>query len=205
MGKQNISDDDIQQATCAVLNDKGEPVGTAWLVSSEGHLLTAGHLLGTAEPKKEIYVQFLGEAPCLANRVSWGYQKEMGIDYAVLKLDFQSEQYRFLPIQLIESASSNLGEFRLYGFGISLKYMCACKGHFIGNYERLNCHRVFRFRSEDADERGYSGSAIFSDKLQAVVALQIQAIPAEGTVLECRCIVLPIFGNLSRIFQREML
>ena len=45
-------DELLTQATCAVLI-KNQIVGTAWLVSDEGHLLTAGHVLGTEEAATE--------------------------------------------------------------------------------------------------------------------------------------------------------
>ena len=52
-------DELLTQATCAVLIE-GQIVGTAWLVSDEGYLLTAGHVLGIEElatQSKSIFVK----------------------------------------------------------------------------------------------------------------------------------------------------
>ena len=38
-------DELLTQATCAILGE-GQIVGTAWLLSDEGYLLSAGHVLG---------------------------------------------------------------------------------------------------------------------------------------------------------------
>jgi len=42
-------DDFLTQATCAVLKE-GQIVGTAWLLSADGYLLTVAHVFGKQEP-----------------------------------------------------------------------------------------------------------------------------------------------------------
>ena len=49
----DLSPDELLiQGTCAVLID-GQVCGTAWLVSDQGHLLTAGHVLGSTRLERE--------------------------------------------------------------------------------------------------------------------------------------------------------
>ena len=170
MGIQNISDDDIQQATCAVLNEIGKTIGTAWLVSRKGHLLTAGHLLGKTKPKKQINVQFSQDIPRIAHKIIWGYQEEMGIDFAVLQIEDKLSGRHPLPIQLAKSVS---GTFRLHGYGTTLTYMSSANGKFVGPYDREG-YTLFETDSKQAGEEGYSGGGVVSDALQAVVAVQIQ-------------------------------
>ncbi len=79
-----ISDDAIIRATCAVLI-KGIVKGTAWLFSSRGHLLTAGHLLGEPEPYAHVYVRFGDDTPLRAKRIAYKLDREKGIDFAVLQ------------------------------------------------------------------------------------------------------------------------
>ena len=76
-------DDFLMQATCAVLID-GQIVGTAWLLSADGYLLTAAHVVGSQEPLDEVMVQFVDhEKPLVARVEESYYQFERGIDFAV--------------------------------------------------------------------------------------------------------------------------
>jgi hypothetical protein len=74
-----LSDNDIIQVTCAVLID-GKNKNTAWLVSEEGHPLTAHNIL-------------------------WGYQRDIEIDYTVFKLANLSVNRRPLSVALACSFS----------------------------------------------------------------------------------------------------
>lgn len=124
-----LSENDIIQATCAVLAPDGSVYGTAWLVSHDGHLLTAGHLLGKDKPRQHVQVQFPGDIPRLAHSIGyWGYQREMGIDYAVLQLDAPLPGQRPLPVVLTESV---IGTFKLRGYGKSLSDQSGGKGDLV--------------------------------------------------------------------------
>lgn len=100
----DLSPDELLiQATCAVLVD-GKISGTAWLVSDGDHLLTAGHILGTAKLERDqVEVRFADDIPRPAHKVAWGYQRDMGIDLAMLrcsipkKLSTQKEERIFYP------------------------------------------------------------------------------------------------------------
>jgi ABC-type branched-subunit amino acid transport system ATPase component len=65
-------DDLLAQATCAVLRG-GQPVATAWLVSDEGYVLTAGHVLCKDEAGQEFYnevqVEFSHDIPRKAREI----------------------------------------------------------------------------------------------------------------------------------------
>jgi hypothetical protein len=83
---QSAIDDVLMQGTCAVWLG-GKLQGTAWLLDKEGHLVTAGHLLGTTNPVDEVEVRFLDESsPRKAKRVCWEYNPDQGIDWAVVML-----------------------------------------------------------------------------------------------------------------------
>ncbi len=169
-------DDLLAQATCAVLID-GKVKGTAWLASGDGYLLTAGHLLGTDKPRAEVEVRFVEDAPHKAHKVQWGYQREMGIDFAVLKLVSPPANRHSLPVSLARKVD---GTFRLHGYGVTLKDQSIGVGEFIGPFDPQDSpsNRLFELDSKQLGEAGYSGAAIFSDKSQAVVAVQIEATKA---------------------------
>lgn len=170
-------DEMLAQATCAVLVN-GRVLGTAWLVSAEGHLLTAGHILGISKPIDKVEIQFGEDVPREAYKVQWGYHQEMGIDFAVLKTTHLPIGRVPLPISLKRELA---GTFSLIGYGVTLKTQSSGSGEFIGFFDPQNSpgNRLLLLRSAESGEGGYSGAAIFSDELQAVVAVQVEATKAE--------------------------
>ena len=168
-------DDLLAQATCAVLVE-GETTGTAWLLSDEGHLLTAGHLLckdlkACDEVYEEVEVQFGNESPRRAHRVEWAFKQKKGVDFAILKLT-EPVGRQPLPVSLARSVT---GRFKLRGYGQALEDPATGVGEFVGVVDRLGVYRLFRFRSPELRDVGFSGGAVYSDKLNAVVAIQIEA------------------------------
>src|SRR2546427_9183697 len=101
----------IRQGTCAVFID-GQIKGTAWLVTPDGYLLTAGHLLGEKMPVERVEVRFAEDIPRLAYKIQWDYQPLAGTDFAILKLDSPLPQLRPLPFKLAKEVT---GPFRLCG------------------------------------------------------------------------------------------
>lgn len=167
-------DELLVQATCAVLAD-GQIVGTAWLAHLEGYLLSAGHVLGIEAPASQVEIQFAGDVVRQAERVESMYDAKLGLDFAILKL-IGSTSRRPLPISLAKTAS---GTFRLCGYGTGMKEQAqaSSKGEFLGSVHLDNrpSRRLFRLYSPDLGQQGYSGGAVFSDELQAVVGIQTEA------------------------------
>lgn len=184
-------DDLLAQATAAVLVDN-QIVGTAWLVGNDGELLTAGHLLGADFPLSEVTVQLAEDIPRQAYRVDSLYQPERGIDFAVLKLHRCPPNRRPLPVSLVQSVE---GRFRLLGYGRSLVHCSTGYGEFIGIYDLGNnssC-RLFRLRSTELTEGGYSGGAVFSETLQAVVGIQIEAMTPTSRTGQGTVFAMPLY------------
>ncbi|GEM_PF-1625490 len=161
-------DDLLAQATCTVRTK--DKFGTAWLVSKEGHLLTAGHLLGKDKNTlvDEVTIQFSGDIAHQAHRVAWGYDENKEIDFAVIQLVESSVNRQPLPISLVQSVT---GKFTLRGHGETLNTLSNGTGEFIGYINEPN-NRLFKLRSPETAESGYSGGAVFSDEAHAVVAIQ---------------------------------
>lgn len=166
-------DEWLAQATCALWR-AGQVVGTAWLVSDEGELLTAGHLLGEESPVDEVTVRFAGDVPRVAHKIEWFFEPERGIDCAVLKLARPPAQRLPLPVSLACSVS---GRFRLLGYGTTLDSRSTGVGEFVGFHDPEDnpANRLLRLRSAELGVEGYSGGAVFSDELQAVVGIQVSA------------------------------
>lgn len=189
MDKYNISDD-IQQATCAVLDETGKKaVGTAWLVSADGYLLTAGHLL--ASRQKKIIVKFPEDESVEIDVVQRVLDSDAGIDFAVLKSSSIAHKRKPLPIRLEESVT---GEFQFYGYGETFIDISSGRGKFSGNYlpQDNRSNTLFLLKSQEL-EPGCSGAAIVSDNLQAVVAIHIQGTPMSNGARCESAVAMPLY------------
>lgn len=176
---ESLPNDLLSQATCAVLNNDGKVKGTAWLVSAQGHLLTAGHLLGTNNPSDKVTIAFPEDNPRDARTIQWMYHHKTGSDFAVLKLTSSINRIP-LPVCLEKTVT---GSFRVRGYGVTLKNQSTGMGIFLGEFDPqdLSENRLFQLRSPELGEQGYSGAAVISDNLQAAVAIQIEAtVTARG-------------------------
>jgi len=169
----------LAAGTCAVLVG-GKRVGTAWLLDAEGHLLTAGHVLGLDTPVDRVEVLFLDESdPRPAERIDWRYDFDRGLDFAVLKLAAPPPGRKPLPVRLTRKPR---GSFQLHGFGVTLVDLSSAAGTFVGPYYPLNRsdNRLFTLDSRQAREGGYSGAAVYSDAEHAVVAIQVEGTTVPG-------------------------
>lgn len=184
-------DEELIQATCAVIIDE-KVQGTAWLFSHEGYLLTAGHVLGKQNPVEELQVRFSEDTPRRAYKIQWGYQKEMGIDFAIVKIDDLPTDRMPLPISLAQQIS---GDFKLHGYGKSLFDRSGGKGEFISPFDPQNTrsNRLFQLRSQELGEGGYSGGAVYSDQLRAVVAVQVEATRANTGAGRDTILAMPLY------------
>lgn len=193
MGRINdLSIDDlIAQATCAVIKD-ATVSGTAWLVSKEGHLLTAGHVLGTDNPLSEVEVQFAQDKPRKAYKIQWVYQRETGDDFAVLLLESLPSGRYPIAISLKRDLT---GDFRVHGYGLSLRDRSVGRAEYLGPFDpqRAPENRLFQFRSPELGEGGYSGAAVYSDELGAVVAIQIEATDASSGAGRDTILAMPLY------------
>ena len=51
-------------------------LASSWLVSDDGYLLTAGHVLGTEQPVAQVEVQFTEGPSLIAQRIEWKFDTE---------------------------------------------------------------------------------------------------------------------------------
>ena len=204
--QQVLSPDELlTQATCAVLIDN-EVVGTAWLVSREGDLLTAGHLFEDYPVDVEVTVQFAGDILRQVQIMDSRYQLETGTDFAHLKLVTVTPPLtRYpLPIALARSVS---GSCRLVGYGQTLGSRSSGIGEIIG-FQDVNNHeanRLFRIRSAELGVEGYSGGAVFSDELQAVVAIQSQTTRTDIGAGRDTVLAMPLYRVVNYVGELNSL
>lgn len=163
----------LAEATCAVLlNDVLK--GTAWLVSGEGHLLTAGHIFLGEDAAAEIRVQFLNEGVRRADRLTSIYNPDTGDDFALLKLEDAPPNRRPLPVSLKQKAE---GACTLQGYGKTFYQQTSCEARLAGTYypQNFSGNRMFVLRLPEPSRAGFSGAAVFSTKSKAVIAIQTGA------------------------------
>ena len=186
----DISTEDLlSQATASVSFD-GQIKGTAWLISHDGYLLTAGHILDG--PHERITVQFAGDIPRRVRDIECEHDSETGVDYAILQLQNPLHDRIPLPITLAKAVK---GEFVMLGFGETLVSRGTARGRFIGFLEPQNVssNRLFKLDSKQAGEQGYSGSAVFSEEAEAVVAFQIEATKRSSGAERDTILAMPLY------------
>lgn len=189
----------LSQATCAVLiNDTLK--ATAWLVSQDGHLLTVGHIFENYASTSELSVQFLDDSPRKAHRLFYTYNRESGDDFAILKLTEGPISRRPLRTALFRSVSGNC---KLQGYGKTFYHQSVGQGEFLGMFYPQNFTDTFlyKLRSPETGESGFSGAAVFSEDIQAVVAIQTEATNAEVGAERDTVLAMPLY----RIAQRWQL
>jgi hypothetical protein len=188
-------------ATCAVRKTDGTVIGTAWLLDDEGHLLTAGHVLGTGIVMEEVTVTFPNDStPYKATKVLRQYDDALGIDCAVLKIDETLPKRTALPISLTMSPE---GGFRFVGYGKTLGDVSSGAGKIVGSHlpQDQSANRLLLLATEQGNEGGYSGAAIFSTEIKAVVAIQIEGADVPpGTAHATTVLAMPLY-RIAQLFS----
>ncbi|MFG3558671.1 trypsin-like peptidase domain-containing protein [Micromonospora sp. NPDC047557] len=173
----------LTTAVCGISIGDRPVSGTGWLASSAGVVLTAGHLLSDGG---DVWVTFPGQPPLPARVLLAAHRAAEGVDFAVLEVDPAPRRVAPFPVALVHSPR---GSFTSAGYGVTLRSISAGAGEIIGPFDPHNDagFRLFRCRSPELAEPGYSGAPILSDELGAVVGIQIEAVTtsrgARDTVL----------------------
>ncbi|MGH3276244.1 MAG: trypsin-like peptidase domain-containing protein, partial [Streptosporangiaceae bacterium] len=174
--------------------------GTGWLAAS-GTVITAGHLLSGPEKNPLVELRFPDHPMAITAQVATSmYVPEHGIDFAVLSADTPPGRPG-LPISLERIPQGSLVSM---GYGVTLRSISAASGELIGLYDPQNssANRLFRCRSTELAEEGYSGAPIVSLESASVVAIQVEAViggrGARDTVL-----AMPLYRIAERWSQLE--
>jgi hypothetical protein len=173
----NPVDDLLLQATCSICIG-GQLKGTGWLADHKGHILTAGHILGKTTPLETVEVAFLDEGAVPARLVHWRYDHDRGVDCAILAIS-PPPQRQPLPLSLDRNVS---GAVKLFGFGKTLVDLSPGIGEAIGPFHPSNkfANRLFALESHQTREQGYSGAAVYSQELRAIVGIQTEGTTVPG-------------------------
>lgn len=147
-------------------------VGTAFLVSSSGHFLTAGHLIAEAEGTDQVSFRAPDGKEHPITVLKRVHDDESGADYALCKVKLSSG-----PALPLSFARSPRGSATSRGFGQTTGDASPSTGNLIGSLDvdGKAANRLFLYISQQAGDPGFSGSAVFSQEAGGVVAIQTEA------------------------------
>lgn len=161
----------IEEATCEILIDN-EFCSMAFVVG-QGYLFSVGHPFENLGSKKSIIAQFIDGSKYEGKILAREYEREKGIDYAILKLLDESIRITPIPIALNSNCSGN---FVSFGKGEILSSPSFAEGEIVGPcYIENNKKYLYKLSSKQAKQKGFSGAPVFSITNNAVIAIQCEA------------------------------
>ncbi len=180
---------DLAQATCAVVPHRSagleSSLGTAWLVTDQGHLLTAGHVVRDgyrADGTGRVWLLFTDTEQAVPATYVFPPEVDIatGLDFALLQLE-QSAARVPLPFTLVSRAE---GAVTLHGYDAALpRAQSVGTGTLLGNVLRnaFTQHYLFRYAGPTVARAGFSGAAVYSEDVGAVIGIQTEAEPDRAT------------------------
>lgn len=191
-------EDLLSQATCEVIDVAGvtgqanASLGTAWLVSDQGHLLTAAHVVqplwDAGGPEGLVQVRFptsaRGEeasAEAAVFAFAPAHNRAENVDFAVLQL-VNSTSRSSLPVVLASDAD---GDVLLCGYGQNTRgWQRTGRGRLAGRAIKGGDSDgwLFQYESPMLVHRGFSGGALWSISRNGVIGLQALAELPENVV-----------------------
>ena len=204
MGKQNNKSNwltILEEATAIVyINDK--KVGTAWLCSNI-YLISAGHLFSKSVEGQQITLSFNeclqdGQKPYRhdAELIIHKDNSNNGTDFAILKLNSPVNRH-YLPISTDKTIYNGQ---RIISYGYGLKCSGSASGCIVGTHscgQNKNCDLI-KIESQEMCDYGYSGSAIFDESINKVIAIQIEQVVGKNTIL-----AYPIYRLFQECYKIE--
>ncbi|MGW2095852.1 trypsin-like peptidase domain-containing protein [Promicromonospora sukumoe] len=204
----------LSQATCEVIDVDGvtgrrdASLGTAWLVSDQGHLLTAAHVVApmwqAAGAEARVHVRFPTSAsgegtsteptstePASAETESTEtatftfapvHDRARNLDLAVLQLTASTTRSA-LPVVLAAEAE---GDVLVCGYGQNTRgWQRTGRGRLVGKAIRGGDSDgwMFQYESPMLVHRGFSGGAVWSVSRNGVIGLQTLAELPESVVV----------------------
>ncbi len=184
--------------------------------STASYLLTVAHVLGHEQPVSQVKIRFSDDVWRTATLVTKGYDPDSGLDFAILEVDLFSPPPQPSPSKgegVLPSPSEGEGpggrqplplslsqqlephsKFSLRGYGITFADQSIGHGVVVGDYH-LNKKEnlLFMLNSEQLAIDGYSGGAVFSHDLNAVVAIQIRTTTEMVGVGANEILALPLY------------
>jgi len=184
---------ELEAATGRILGlnaaDGMTPLGTCFCVSSDGTVITAGHLLADFETYVLKLPGYSESLPLsIAER---NYDHSTGTDYAVLKVEAGVN----LPYVAVVSPQRCWGQTLQRGYPVSMNEQTTATGNFVGHVdvqERRDM-RLFHFSSAEAGDKGFSGSPIYSVQAGGVVAVQTEGARKSAGPMSSSLLALPLF------------
>lgn len=176
----------VEKSVCQVTGRKdGRPeTGSGFLCSSDGWILTAGHIFlrdgetynGATDTPRSASIKFPGTAN-LSAQLLYAEKKNLeGIDFAVLRL--QQSPKRILPLHVNLNNSVWPAKVHISGIGTFFsRFVSGAEGTIESNMVDIESaiHTFLHIVAENAVQEGYSGGPVYSWDAGAVIGIQVMA------------------------------
>lgn len=201
MGKRMNINQLLGQSVCRIIKE-GKTVATAFAVN-EKNLLSAGHCF------RDYTIGNCFEASFINSRVKvelvvCSYEKENGVDYAVLQI-YKSDS-KFKPLELTFCKEQS-GDFQTIGYGETLQGFSPAEGKILGNYyiDNNQHNYLFKLDSKQIGQIGFSGSPIFSKNSNSVVAIQCETTNIETGAERDTSLAFPLIRLLETSAEKYVI
>ncbi|MBE1878103.1 STING domain-containing protein [Myceligenerans pegani] len=204
----------LEQATCEVLDvdgvlgEPGRSLGTAWLVTDQGHLITAGHVVvdlyeaavvdaavgQDAEPVVHVRFPARSGRPGIEQAV---FQmppirdRSADLDVAVLRLVAGTDRDA-LPTVLVDDAE---GDVRVTGYGSNTPgRLQSGRGTLTGHSVKgaQSDQWLFQYETSSLTHTGFSGSAVWSTTHNAVIGFQVSYVAGRDRREPASALAMPL-------------
>lgn len=205
----------LEQATCeildvdGVLGEPGRSLGTAWLVTDQGHLITAGHVVvdlyeaavveaavgEAAEPVVHVRFPARPGARPETERAVFVMppirDRSADIDVAVLRLAAGTDR-NALPTVLVDDAE---GGVRVTGYGSNTPgRQQSGRGTLTGHSVKgaRSDQWLFQYETTSLTHTGFSGSAVWSTAHSAVIGFQVSYVAGRDRREPASALAMPL-------------
>lgn len=176
----------VEKSVCQVTGQKdgGSQTGSGFLCSSDGWILTAGHIFlhdgetynGTTDTPRSASIKFPGSANLSAQLLYAEKKNVEGIDFAVLSL--QQSPKRILPLHVNLNNSVWPAKVHISGIGTFFsRSVSGAEGTIESNMVDIESaiQTFLHIVAENAVQEGYSGGPVYSWDAGAVIGIQVMA------------------------------
>jgi len=200
----------INSRTCRILDEHLKIIGTGWFCSSDGYILTAGHVITnnqekTIEQSENVIVDINWEEKFYKAAVVFCQYKESNYaDFALLKVDI-NKKVGFLKIDTsIDIAHLNTySKVYICGYGEQNKISLTSDIGTLISQHNENENSTLKIRCQDAVQRGISGGGVYSFDTESVIGIQIKATNNDTGANKDNVLVMPM-GRILIALKNEI-
>lgn len=197
----------LNKATCLIVNSQFNIPGTGWLCSSDGLIMTAGHLFARNEnsiltiekvDNIKVPVLFNNGDEFIAEVEYCHYDPTVFCDFAILSINLHTEK-PYLPIDFSLKSYELLTPSDVHICGYDSRFPKIHPGTLQAPNNDIDSVKI---NCENAARKGFSGAPIFHDATECIIALQTEATSIKLQAIgENEIIGMPIERIISELSE----